>query len=482
MLNSIRKFSSSPYAKILLGIVILPFVLWGMGDVFRGGKQNTIVEMDGKKISAQDFGDYVNTLNLQYEQIDEDVFNKILSNFIAKNLVSTEAKNLKIDVTDETLAKIIRNNLSFKKDEKFSRVKYEKFLITSNLTAYQFEQKLKEEEIRDQLLNFISGGIKSPDFLIDQEYDSKNQIRNILSIDLNKYYKEKLIISDSEIREYYKNNINQFSENYKAIKFSKITPKSIIGKNEFNNLFFEALDNIEDLIASELTIEEISNKFDLPIVQTELFNINGKKTNEETINILSPKIIKKIFKLAEFNNVVLLSDDENYLLINLNKNEDVPKNIASKEIKLEISSLLKRKVINKENSKIIEKILTNKFTKTDFDLLAKNNNLKVSKITINGVNDSKVLKEEMIKNIYLLPEKKMYIFTDSSSKKNILVYIDGIKHVKLELDSDNYKKFNEQVKNRLLSGVYKTYDKYLSYKYEVSVNNKAVERVKNFFK
>ena len=32
--------------------------------------------------------------------------------------------------------------------------------------------------------------------------ETKNElIRNILSIDLNKYYKEKLIISDSEIRE-----------------------------------------------------------------------------------------------------------------------------------------------------------------------------------------------------------------------------------------------------------------------------------------
>ena len=59
MLNSIRKFSSSPYAKILMAIVILPFVLWGMGDVFRGGNINTIVDIDNKKISTQEFINHI---------------------------------------------------------------------------------------------------------------------------------------------------------------------------------------------------------------------------------------------------------------------------------------------------------------------------------------------------------------------------------------------------------------------------------------
>ena len=73
----------------------------------------------------------------------------------------------------------VQNNESFKKDKKFSRTKYEKFLLSSNLTAFQFEQGLTENEIKDQLLKFISGGIKSPEFLINRQYDLKNQIRNI---------------------------------------------------------------------------------------------------------------------------------------------------------------------------------------------------------------------------------------------------------------------------------------------------------------
>ena len=54
MLGSIRKFSGSIYAKILLGIIIIPFVFWGMGSSIRGGSKNIVVVIDKEKYSTQD--------------------------------------------------------------------------------------------------------------------------------------------------------------------------------------------------------------------------------------------------------------------------------------------------------------------------------------------------------------------------------------------------------------------------------------------
>jgi hypothetical protein len=42
MATSIAKLSKSFFIKLLVGIIILPFVFWGMGDVFKGGNQNII--------------------------------------------------------------------------------------------------------------------------------------------------------------------------------------------------------------------------------------------------------------------------------------------------------------------------------------------------------------------------------------------------------------------------------------------------------
>ena len=49
MLGSIRKFSKSFLAKIFIAIIALPFLMWGMGDVFRSGKQNVLVENENAR-------------------------------------------------------------------------------------------------------------------------------------------------------------------------------------------------------------------------------------------------------------------------------------------------------------------------------------------------------------------------------------------------------------------------------------------------
>ena len=46
MLNSIRNFSKTIFAKILLVIVVIPFVFWGMGGVFSSGNTNSLAKFD----------------------------------------------------------------------------------------------------------------------------------------------------------------------------------------------------------------------------------------------------------------------------------------------------------------------------------------------------------------------------------------------------------------------------------------------------
>ena len=59
MLKTIRKFSSSIFAKIILFVVAIPFIFWGMGPVFQGGRQNTIAEIGKESISTQEFINFI---------------------------------------------------------------------------------------------------------------------------------------------------------------------------------------------------------------------------------------------------------------------------------------------------------------------------------------------------------------------------------------------------------------------------------------
>ena len=70
MFGSIRKFSKSFLAKIFIAIIALPFLLWGMGDVFRSGKQNVLVEINDKKISSKEFVAYIQKIKLSKSEIE----------------------------------------------------------------------------------------------------------------------------------------------------------------------------------------------------------------------------------------------------------------------------------------------------------------------------------------------------------------------------------------------------------------------------
>ena len=117
MLEKIRNFSKSIFAKILLVIIIIPFVFWGMGGVFRGGNTNNIVEINNYNISTQDFVDYLNSSGVSSETIRENIDNgileEILSELISKTLIKLEVKDLNILFSNESLISKIKNDNSF---------------------------------------------------------------------------------------------------------------------------------------------------------------------------------------------------------------------------------------------------------------------------------------------------------------------------------------------------------------------------------
>ena len=195
MATSIGKLSKSFFVKLLVGIIILPFVFWGMGDVFRGGNQNVIATIDSKKINTQEFVNYLNRLNLDSNQIKNlpktDLMEQILSEYIGREIMSLEIKKLGILINDNSLRNIIKNDKLFFKDKKFSRTEYEKFLIKSGITAPSFESNIIEQESRRQLLSSLAGGIVVPEILIENAFKKENQIKDIKYIDLEKFHSKK---------------------------------------------------------------------------------------------------------------------------------------------------------------------------------------------------------------------------------------------------------------------------------------------------
>ena len=145
MLSAIRKFSKSIFAKIFLIIIAIPFIFWGMGPVFNTGSKNVIVKIGSDKIVIQEFGDFINN-NVPYDtQLNIKVIDQLFSAFIAEKIIEKEIEHFDIKLSNKALKKIIINTEEFKKENKFSRTEYEKYLIKNNTSAVLYESNLAKQ-------------------------------------------------------------------------------------------------------------------------------------------------------------------------------------------------------------------------------------------------------------------------------------------------------------------------------------------------
>ena len=132
-------------------------------------------------------------------------------------------------------------------------------------------------------------------------------------------------------------------------------------------------------------------------------------------------------------------------------------------------------------SEIIGKINKNNFSKLDFDNLSKNENVNIEKITLNNQNDDKVLNNQIVTQIYSYPEKRVILVNALDFSEIYLVYTDKIQNVKIKYDSEEYKKYSNLSQTKIVKDLYNSYDSYLKKKYEIVINYKSLDTIKNYF-
>ncbi len=484
MLTSIGKFSKSFFIKLLVGIIILPFVFWGMGDVFRGGNQNVIASIDSEKVSAQEFVNYLRGLNLNEEQIknlrNTDLIEKILSEYIGKKVMTLEIEKLGLEVNDDSLREIIKNDELFKKDNKFSRTQYEKFLIESGVTAPQFEANIVVQEKRRQFLSSLSGGIVIPEIIVNQEYKKENQTKTIKYLDLDKYYSKKKP-SEKEKKDLYERNKNIFFTEFKTIRYANITPEKIIGNNDYNENFFKQLDIIENNVLDGQTFDETAQKNKLKIILIE--NINSKKEDKNKVKIknLSDNLFKRIYSLKSIQLPEVINIDNKFYLAEILKVEKSNKTIDDSEVQEALNVQLNFKNKIEDNNSIIKDISMGALDKEKFSQFAIDNELEVKDYKINNLKQNDVFSEGIIKRIFLMKDNEIDLITNNTLTKSFLVLAIKTKYTDLKKESNEYEKYEAKARLNLINKIYQSHDNNLNEKYKVELNQRTIERVKNSF-
>ena len=483
MTTSIVKYSKSFFVKILVGIITLPFIFWGMGDVFRGGNQNVIATIDSKKISTQEFMNYLNKLKLNDEQIKNlpktSLVEEILSQYIGKKVMSLEIEKLGIVLSDNSLRDIIKNDELFKKEEKFSRTEYEKFLLKSGLTASVFEKNIVDQESRRQFINYLSGGLSIPQSLVKNAYDKENQTKSIKYIDLDKFYTNKKI-SNKKMREVYEKNKNIFVKELKTFKVAKITPQ-IIGGNEFNEVFFKKLDEIENNILDGQSFKDAVQKNNLDVTRVEQVNQKKVKSNGQKVDDISDNIFNKIFKIKNINEAQILVEKNNYYLTEIEIIKKENKVFDNPDVQKTLKARIQFENKIEANSQIIKDISLGKFNKNKMEDFSNKNKLEIKNYKILNLKQNEIFSESLIKKIFLLNDGDINLITNNNFTKNYLILIEKTSFNKIDKDSNIYEKYEAKARLNLMNKIFSTFDNDLNINYKVKLNQKTINRVKNSF-
>ena len=470
MISGLRNFAKTKFAGVLVFIMIIPFVFWGMGGMFSSGNSNTLAKINETNISTKEFIDYLNNSGIPQQTIrdnlDNNIIEELLSGLISTTLLELEVKDYKIIISENTLFKKIKNNINFSdEDGNFKRMKYEKFLLENNQSAPAFELKLRGRELQKNLFDYIGAGTVSPKFLVEKLYREETKKLDIEFLSLENFYKKKTI-TENELKKFIEDNKDNLKEEFIDFRYAIINPLNLIGVDEFNQSFFDKIDQIEIDISNEIEFENIVKNLDISSTKVSNFKFSkGKKEIEQ-----------KIFELRN-NSFDIFESGNDFIIYKIDSIDEKTPDLTDNQTKEEITELISQKKKFEFNKDLIDKINNNEFNDKEFIIMGKNN---IQKTTLNSIRDNNKFTIDAVKILYSLPLNSFTLINDEKNR----IYLAKIKkfiNKEIKKNDSELKDFIDKQNSNAKNSILKSYDLYLNDKYNVVLNQKTIERVKNFF-
>ena len=456
---------------VLIVIIIIAFGFGGFGGGFSTNNQNNIAKINKTNVTTQDFIDYVNQSGISQEAIrdnlDNNIIEELISGLISTTLIDLEIKDFDLSINERTILKNIKENKNFHDENgTFQRIKYEKFLLSNNLSAAMFELQLKNRELQKHLFDFIGAGTITPNFLIEKKFEENNKSLNIEYFDMENLYKTKDDYTANDIEVFIDENKDQLKREYIDFKYVILNPKNLIGIEEFNQDFFDEIDSIENKISQGSTFDTILEDINVDIIEVNEFAPSSSKQINEDL-IYSKKASK----------IDLIESGDNFLLYNIDNQYDRAPDLNDEIIKGEIVELIYQKGKFDYNREIIEEIQKKKFDNSKFEELAGSNKEYSS---INSIEDDKLIDINSVKMLYALPVNSFALV--NKEDKIYLVKITGTNKNSFNKTDEKYLKFVNSQNTNNRKSILQSYDQLLNDKYQVQLNQKTIDRVKNYFK
>lgn len=175
MLTSIRNTSNTLFVKLLFVLLIASFAVWGIGDVLRtspgdgpitvGERQITLSEINREFRLLLDRQGQAFGVRLSEQQgMQIGLLDQAISNLVSKATIDNLAADAGLRIDDDTISSYIRDVMGYKTaDGQFDRAAFEQFMQSQGLSEQVFVEQLRLDIAREELLNILVGGVRTPE-------------------------------------------------------------------------------------------------------------------------------------------------------------------------------------------------------------------------------------------------------------------------------------------------------------------------------
>jgi peptidyl-prolyl cis-trans isomerase D len=179
MLDAMRRHTTGWIAKVLLGLLVVSFAIWGIGDVFRGFAPNqvatvgsvTIRDVDFNEVYQRELSNYQRQTNraLTRDQAQQlGLPARVLSQLVTEAALDDRARALRLDITDAELVRQIQSDPSFRDaNGAFNRQAFGQLLRDNGWSEDQYVVTRRATAKRQLLVDSLIGGVTTPDVYME---------------------------------------------------------------------------------------------------------------------------------------------------------------------------------------------------------------------------------------------------------------------------------------------------------------------------
>lgn len=233
MLQLIRSRVTSIFVKALFVLLIASFAVWGIGDIFLGSPTGkAAIEVGNVEITTaevlDEFERVRRTTGLQMtaeEAAEIGLLDQVMDDLANRALFIAESDDLGLSVGEDLVRRRIGEMPAFKDQTgQFNPDLFRQVLYRAQLSEDGFVRLLREEIMRDQIVNAVTAGIGAPDIETDLLYRYRNERRvaKLVTLDV-KSLPEPAAPTDSQLDSFY----NENKERYRAPEYRSATVLSL---------------------------------------------------------------------------------------------------------------------------------------------------------------------------------------------------------------------------------------------------------------